>query len=64
MQDTSDAFTEALRLITTLDRDLVEIILMSLRVSLFAVLFAMLIGLPVGATTAISRFPDEAPSSP
>ncbi len=57
MQDTSDAFTEALRLITTLDRDLVEIILMSLRVSLFAVLFAMLIGLPVGATTAISRFP-------
>ncbi len=57
MQDTSDAFTEALRLIMTLDRDLVEIIFMSLRVSLFAVFFAMLIGLPVGATTAISRFP-------
>ncbi len=57
MQDTNGAFAEALRLITTFDSDLVEIILMSLRVSLFAVLFAILIGLPVGATTAISRFP-------
>ncbi len=57
MQDTNGAFAEALRLITTFDNDLVEIILMSLRVSLFAVLFAIVIGLPVGATTAISRFP-------
>ncbi len=57
MQDTNGAFAEALRLIATLDDDLVEIILMSLRVSVLAVLFSALIGLPLGATTAISRFP-------
>ena len=60
MQDTNGAFGEALRLITTLDRDLVEIIFMSLRVSLLAVLFAALIGLPLGALTAVSRFPGRA----
>ena len=57
MQDTNGAFAEALRLILTLDDHLVEIILMSLRVSILAVLFSTLIGLPLGATTAISRFP-------
>ncbi len=48
---------EALRLITGGDPKLLDIVLLSLRVSLTAVVFACVVGLPLGATVAVSRFP-------
>jgi tungstate transport system permease protein len=57
MQDFSDAFGLALSLILGADADLVEIIGLSLRVSLSAVALAALIGLPLGALIAVVRFP-------
>ncbi|MCF6232177.1 MAG: ABC transporter permease [Rhodobacteraceae bacterium] len=47
---------EAARLIVTLDRDLLEIIVLSLKVTLTAVAIASLIGLPMGAWLAVNRF--------
>ena len=47
---------EAGRLIVTLDRDLLEIILLSLKVTLSAVVIASAIGLPLGAWLAVNRF--------
>jgi tungstate transport system permease protein len=44
------------RLIAGLDSGLMEIVLLSLRVSLSAVLLASLIGLPLGAAIAVGRF--------
>lgn len=57
MQDFGAAFGLAFDLIFSGDPDLAEIILLSLRVSLSAVFFACLIGLPIGAAAAIYRFP-------
>jgi tungstate transport system permease protein len=57
MQDFGDAFGLAFRLVIDADSQLVEIILLSLRVSLTAVAVACLIGLPLGAALAVSRFP-------
>ncbi|WP_431854546.1 ABC transporter permease [Azospirillum sp.] len=57
MHDVSEAFSTALRLITSLDADLLEIVGLSLRVSLTAVLLAALVGLPLGAAVAALRFP-------
>jgi tungstate transport system permease protein len=51
------ALAEAARLIAGLDTQLAEIVLLSLRVSLTAVLLASLIGLPLGAAIAVGRFP-------
>ncbi len=57
MQDFSEAMGLALTLILSLDADLLEIIGLSLRVSLSALIVACLLGLPFGALLAISRFP-------
>lgn len=57
MQDLTGAFAEAFRLLLTLDADLLEIVALSLRVSLTAVAAAALIALPLGATLAVTRFP-------
>jgi tungstate transport system permease protein len=57
MQDFWAAFGEAFALIATLDADLVEIVGLSLRVTLSAVALACLIGLPLGAVLAVGRFP-------
>lgn len=57
MQDFGAAFGEAFRLLAGLDPALVEIIGLSLRVSLSAVLISALIGLPLGAAIAVARFP-------
>ena len=57
MQDFSESFGLALSLIITADADLLEIIGLSLRVSVSAVLISMLIGFPLGALTAVVRFP-------
>lgn len=57
MQSMGDAFSMALALVLTGDADLVEIMLLSLRVSLTATALACLIGLPIGALVAVGRFP-------
>lgn len=57
MQDFSAAFGEAWRLMLALDPDLIEIVALSLQVSLGAVALAALIGLPLGAMLAVLRFP-------
>lgn len=56
MQDLATAFALAFKLILSLDSDLLEIVLLSMRVSLMATLLACLIGMPLGALLAISRF--------
>ena len=53
----SQAFTTALALLADLDPKLVEIVLLSLRVSLSAVGIAALLGFPLGAAIAVGRFP-------
>ena len=57
MQDFSEAFALAFRLVVSADPDLLEIILLSLKVSLTAVVIACLIGLPLGTAVAMGRFP-------
>ena len=56
MGSTLDAFREAWRLIVTFDAALREIVGLSLLVSLGAVAFAALVGLPLGAWIATHRF--------
>jgi tungstate transport system permease protein len=56
MQDFGEAFRLAFDLVLSADPDLREIIGLSLRVSLSAVVIACAIGLPLGATVAMSRF--------
>ena len=56
MQDFGDAFHLAFHLVLTANADLLEIIGLSLRVSLSAVAIACVLGLPLGATVAMSRF--------
>ena len=56
MQDFGDAFRLALGLVLSADADLLEIIGLSLKVSLTAVGIACLIGLPVGAAVGMARF--------
>ena len=57
MQDFSTAFSLAFLLIFNADADLIEIIGLSLSVSFSAVLFSVIIGFPLGAVTAVVRFP-------
>ena len=52
-----NAFLTALRLVSSGDPALAEVVLLSLRVTLSAVLAAALIGLPCGAALALARFP-------
>src|SRR5437870_4390598 len=51
------AIAEGLRRIFQLDAELWNIVLLSLEVSLSAVLLATLLGLPLGAVVAVKRFP-------
>jgi tungstate transport system permease protein len=57
LSSVSEAVVRALQLIAGGDRKLLEIVLLSLRVSLSAVVLACVIGFPLGATIAVSRFP-------
>jgi tungstate transport system permease protein len=57
MTEIAEAFHAAYRLIVTFDRDLVEIVLLSLGVSLSAVAIAAVLALPLGAAIALARFP-------
>jgi tungstate transport system permease protein len=55
--DFMTVMTKAFTLVATFDPNLGEIVFLSLRVSLSAVFFATLIGLPLGAAVALYRFP-------
>lgn len=57
MPEIAQAFSTAVTLILGGDPNLAEVVLLSLRVSLSAVLLATLIGFPLGAMLAVSRFP-------
>jgi tungstate transport system permease protein len=57
MTDLIDAFRRAVGLIVTLDPKLVEILLLSLKVSLSAVAIASLLGFVIGGALAVYRFP-------
>ncbi|MEL6267802.1 MAG: ABC transporter permease [Pseudomonadota bacterium] len=57
MHDFGEAFGLAFDLVIALDPDLVEIVALSLEVSLTATALACLIGLPAGAALATARFP-------
>ncbi len=57
MSDFGQAFAAAYELLIGFDPALVEIVGLSLHVSLLAVLLATLIGLPLGAALAVTRFP-------
>ncbi len=57
MNDISAALNEAIRLIVSADAQLAQIVWLSVRVSLTAVVVAALIGLPLGAMLGIARFP-------
>ena len=52
----SEALSAAFALLVGLDARLIEIVLLSLRVSLSAVAIAALLGLPLGAAIAVGRF--------
>jgi len=55
--DLGNAFWEAGRLLLSADSALLEIVGLSLRVTLTAVVLACAIGLPLGALLAVARFP-------
>ncbi len=57
MFDLSEAFRVALRQIATLDPQLIEIVGLSLKVTLTAVAIATIIGFAVGGVLAVYRFP-------
>src|SRR2546423_9275048 len=56
MSTLSEAAAQALHLVGGADPRLLAIVLLSLRVSLTAVAIACVVGLPLGATIAVSRF--------
>jgi tungstate transport system permease protein len=57
MNPNRDSFFEAFRLLAGFDANLVEIVLLSLQVSLTAVALAAILGLPLGGLLATARFP-------
>ncbi|SPJ22450.1 ABC transporter permease [Palleronia abyssalis] len=57
MQDLAESLSLAIALVLSGDADLIEIVALSLRVSLSATMLACVLGLPLGALVAIGRFP-------
>src|SRR5688572_21992413 len=57
MHEIANSFAGAIALIGSLDPTLGSIVLLSLKVSLSAVLLATLVGMPLGAAVAVARFP-------
>jgi tungstate transport system permease protein len=56
LSDLGAAFAEAWRLVAAFDPDLLEIVALSLQVSVTAVFIATIVGLPLGAVIAVERF--------
>ena len=59
MQDYSDMLATAIRLIATGDPGLWSVVLLSLQVSLSAVVLASVFGMPLGAALAVAHFPGK-----
>ena len=57
MQEFAEEFRMAVSLILQGDAELWAIVMLSLRVSVLAVLISALIGMPIGAALAVARFP-------
>jgi len=57
MNEFSNAFRTALHLLVEMDPGLLEVVLLSLRVSLSAVILAAVFALPLGAFVALTPFP-------
>jgi len=57
MSTVGEAVAQALALVATWDPKLVSIVLLSLRISLSAIVFGALLGLPFGAWVAVTDFP-------
>ena len=57
MSSLAQAAVQALYLVAGADPKLLDIVLLSLRVSLTAVVISCMVGFPVGAAIAVSRFP-------
>ncbi|MEO1017322.1 MAG: ABC transporter permease [Pseudomonadota bacterium] len=60
MNPFTEAFGEASQLILSADPELLEIIGLSMRVTLTAVIAACIVGFPLGALLAVGRFPGRA----
>jgi len=56
MSEILQAFAAAAAMIFSFDTKLIEIVLLSVRVSLVAVVIACILGLPLGAAIAVNRF--------
>ena len=56
MNDFESIIYNAINLIITLDVELVEIVILSLKISLSALLISIIVSLPVGSVLAISKF--------
>ena len=61
MQSLTEAFRAAFTLVVELDPDLIEIVSLSLGVTGVSLLMATVIGLPIGASLALFRFPGRRP---
>jgi len=59
MQDYTDMLAGAIRLIATGDPGLWSVVLLSLQVSLSAVVLASVVGMPLGAALAVAHFPGK-----
>src|SRR5687768_9595493 len=57
LEDLWRGLSAAVRLLASGDREVWGIVLLSLRVSLSATLVSLLLGVPVGASLALTRFP-------
>lgn len=57
MQEIATGLQEAIQLLLSGNADVWEIIRLSLRVSLLATAIALLVGIPLGASLALARFP-------
>ncbi len=57
VNDLATAISTAMSMILSLDEDLIEIVLLSLRISLSAVIIASAVALPLGAFIALKSFP-------
>jgi len=60
MSDSTSSFQTAFQLVTSGNPELTEIVALSLKVSLSAVVFAALVGMPIGALMAMRSFPGRA----
>ena len=60
MTESDNVLATALNLLLGLDPNLLEIIQLSLHVTLTAVVFAAAVGIPFGALLAVTRFPGRA----